>query len=60
MKDLVKRLSPYAKSVVAVLGILILIANAVVDGVFTQDELIAILTAIGVAIGVYQVPNSGA
>lgn len=47
-----------AKAVVAVVGVIIVVANGLVDdGRLTTDEIVAIGTAIGVALGVYRVPN---
>lgn len=53
----VSKLAPYAKAVVAVLGVLVLAAKAFTDGQLTTDELVQIATATCVALGVYQVPN---
>lgn len=53
----VQRLAPYAKAVVAVVGVVALVAKSLVDGVLTSDEIVSIGVAIGVAFGVYQVPN---
>lgn len=53
----VSRLAPYAKTVVAVCGFVLLAAKALVDGQLTTDELVSIGTALGVAFGVYQVRN---
>lgn len=55
----VSKVAPYAKAVVAVCGVVVLAAKAVADGVVTQDEVVAVVTAVGVAVGVYQVPNKG-
>jgi hypothetical protein len=53
----VSKLAPYAKAVVAVCGFIVLAAKTVVDGHITVDEIVAVATAAGVAVGVYQVPN---
>lgn len=53
----VSKLAPYAKTVVAACGVIILIAKALLDGTLTSDELIAIGTALGVTFGVFQVKN---
>lgn len=53
----VKKLAPYAKSIVAGLGVLALAAQATADGRIDGDEVMAVLTAAAVAFGVYQVPN---
>lgn len=53
----VSKLAPYAKTVVAVCGVVVLFAKALLDGVLTSDELIAVGTAIGVSVGVFQVKN---
>lgn len=53
----VSKLAPYAKTVVAVAGLVILAANACIDGVVESSEMIEIITAAAVALGVYQVPN---
>lgn len=55
----VQKLAPYAKAVVAIAGVVVLAAKALVDGVLTGDEIIGIGTAVAVALGVYQVPNKG-
>lgn len=60
MKFDVQKLAPYAKTVVAVGGVVVLAAKAVADGTITTDEIIAVGTALAVAIGVYQVPNKAA
>lgn len=53
----VSKIAPYAKTVVAVVGLIALAANACVDGVVSSQELVQIITAAAVAVGVYQVPN---
>jgi len=53
----VQKLAPYAKAVVAILGVVILGAKALVDGQLTTDEVVVVGTALAVALGVYQVPN---
>lgn len=53
----VQKLAPYAKTVVAVCGVLVLLAKAVADGELTYDEVVAIGTAISVSVGVYATPN---
>ena len=55
----VSKLAPYAKAVVAVGGLVVLVAKALVDGVLTGDEMAAIGIAVAVALGVYKVPNKG-
>lgn len=59
MKLNVSKLAPFAKAVVAVGGVILLAAKAVADGVLTQDEIVAVGTAVLVAAGVYKVPNKG-
>lgn len=53
----VSKIAPYAKAVVAVCGFILMVAKACVDGNVSGDELTAILTSAGVAVGVYQVRN---
>lgn len=53
----VSKLAPYAKAVVAVAGVVLLIGKALVDGVLTGDEVQAVVIAAGVALGVYSAPN---
>lgn len=53
----VSKLAPYAKAVVAVAGVVVLFAKALLDGQLTSDEVVAVGTTIAVALGVYQVPN---
>ena len=53
----VQKLARYAKAVVAVCGVIVLVAKAFVDGVITGDEIMQVGTAVAVAFGVYQVPN---
>ena len=57
MKLNVQKLAPYAKTVVAVCGVVALVAKALVDGELTYDEVVAVGTAIAVSLGVYTVPN---
>ena len=48
-----------AKAVVAVCGVLVVAGQGLLDdGSLSTDEIFAIATAVGVALGVYQVPNS--
>lgn len=53
----ITKLQQYAKTVVAVCGFVLIAATACVDGVVTQDELMQIIVAAGVVVGVRQVPN---
>jgi hypothetical protein len=53
----VSKLAPYAKTLVAILGVVGIIARAAVDGVITSDELSSIGIALLTAAGVYQVRN---
>lgn len=53
----VSKLAPYAKSVVAVIGLMATIAQACIDGTIDSAELGVIITAGAVLAGVYQVPN---
>lgn len=51
-------LKEIAKAVVAVLGVLVVVGNGLADdGHLSVDEIVAIATALGVALGVYTVPN---
>ena len=53
----VQKLARYAKAAVAVCGVLVLAAKAVMDGVVTGDEIVQVGIAVAVAFGVYQVKN---
>jgi hypothetical protein len=53
----VEKLAPYAKLVVAVGGVVIMLAKALVDGNFSTDEMMQVAIAAGVALGVYHIPN---
>lgn len=53
----VKSLAPYAKTVVAVGGIVVMLGKALLDGAITGDEAVQIGTAVLVALGVYAKPN---
>lgn len=53
----VSKIAPYAKTVVAICGLIVLAANACADGVVSIDEILSIITGAGVVLGVYQVPN---
>lgn len=57
INNLIDKLSPYSKAVVAVGGVVVLIGKALADSHISSDELLAIGTAIAVALGVYQLPN---
>ncbi len=47
-----------AKAVVAIIGVLVVLANGFADdGSLSTDEIVAAITAAAVAVGVYQVPN---
>lgn len=51
-------LRKYRKGVVALAGVLVVLGGALTDGAVTADEVTDILIAIGVACGVFAVPNS--
>lgn len=55
-----RKVAPYAKAAVAVLGVAMVTAKALADGELTMDEVTEIAIAIGVASGVYAVPNKPA
>jgi hypothetical protein len=59
MKFDVSTLAPYAKTVVAVLGVALLAAKALLDGTVTSDEIQSVAIAAAAALGVYHVPNKG-
>lgn len=51
-------LKSVAKAAIAVAGVVIVAAQGLVDdGSLTTDEIVAIAVAVGVAAGVYRVPN---
>jgi hypothetical protein len=54
-------ISKYRKAIVAVTGGVVLvttaISNAVADGSIDLTEVVTIVTAIAVAVGVYEIPN---
>lgn len=51
--------SKYSKALVAAAGVIVLVAQSYLDDQsFSTDELVAIATAVGVALGVYQLPNT--
>lgn len=54
----VSKIAPYAKTVVAILGALVVITTALSDGTLTGEEIVVIVTTIGAAFGVYQVKNT--
>jgi hypothetical protein len=52
-------LAKYKKSIVAVAGVVALVAQSLGDdGTLSVDEIVAICVAAGAALGVYAVPNS--
>ena len=53
----VSKIAPYAKTVVAILGALVVIATALSDGTLSGEEVVVIFATLGAAFGVYQVPN---
>lgn len=57
LNDLVKKIQPYAKTAVAVGGIVVLVGRAALDGAISSEELNEILLACGIGFGVYRVPN---
>jgi hypothetical protein len=54
-------ISKYRKAIVAVTGGVVLvttaISNAVADGSIDLTEVVTIVTAVAVAVGVYEIPN---
>jgi hypothetical protein len=54
-------ISKYRKAIVAVTGGVVLvttaISNAVADGSIDLTEVVTIVTAIAIAVGVYEIPN---
>lgn len=53
----VSNLAPYAKTVVAIAGAIVVTATALSDGEITADDVVTIVAAWGTVIGVYQVKN---
>ncbi len=53
----VSKFTPYAKAIVAFGGVVLLLAKALSDGVLSQDDIAEVVGAIGVAYGVWRVPN---
>lgn len=53
----VSKLAPYAKTVAAVLGALVVTVGCFLDNNLSNTDLVAILGAWGSVFGVYQVPN---
>lgn len=51
------KIQSVAKAVVAVAGFLVVAGGMVVSGHFDGDSLLAAGVALGVALGVYRVPN---
>lgn len=52
------KIAPYWKTVVAVIGAVVVVAKAVVtDDVVTAQETVEMVIAVLVALGVYSVPN---
>lgn len=47
----------YRKAIVAAAGVGVVVCKALVDGQITPDEVLGVIVAVGVAVGVYQVPN---
>lgn len=54
------RLAPYAKAIVACAGVAVVLAQVVSDGQVSLDEAKELAVAVGVATGVYAVPNKTA
>lgn len=48
----------YAKAFVAASGVLIVLGEALSDGALSGQEGLSLLVALGVAFGVYRVPNT--
>lgn len=54
-------LQSIAKAIVALAGVLVVVGNGLADdGSLSVDEIVSIGTAVGVALGVYQIPNKPA
>lgn len=51
-------LAPYRKAVVAVAGVLAIVAKVLADGTLDAAEIGEVATAVAVALGVYRVPNA--
>lgn len=47
----------YAKLFVAVSGVLVVLGEALSDGAISGQETLSLVVALGVALGVYRVPN---
>ena len=47
----------YSKAFVAASGVLLVLANVLSDGAISADDGLQVLVALGVALGVYRVPN---
>lgn len=56
----VSKLAPYAKTVVAVLGALVVTVSACADGTIDGNDIVTIVAAWGGVFGVYQVTNKPA
>lgn len=54
----VSKIAPYAKTVVAVAGAVVVTATCLVDGVVDFDDATVIATAWGTVFGVFQVRNA--
>lgn len=51
-------LDKYKKTIVAVAGVIALVAQSLADdGTLSTDEIVAICVAAGAALGVYTIPN---
>lgn len=53
----VSKLAPYAKTVAAVLGALVVTAGCFLDGNLSNADVVSIVAAWSAVFGVYQVPN---
>lgn len=54
----VSKIAPYAKTVVAVAGAVVVTATCLVDGVVDFDDATVIVAAWGTVLGVFQVRNA--
>ena len=53
----VSKLAPYAKTVAAVLGALVVTVSCFLDGAIGNEDMVTIITAWSTVFGVYQVRN---